>query len=116
MADQLNGEIVLGTVNNVRDAVEWLGYTYLYICMLRNPTLYQVSHDVAAADPLLKQRRADLVHTAASLLDRSNLIKYDKRTGAFRSTDIGRVAAHFYVSYRSMSTYNEHLKASMSDM
>jgi pre-mRNA-splicing helicase BRR2 len=33
---------VLGTVNNVRDAVEWLGYTYLYICMLRNPTLYQV--------------------------------------------------------------------------
>ena len=29
-----------GTVQNTKDAVHWLGYTYLYIRMLRNPTLY----------------------------------------------------------------------------
>jgi pre-mRNA-splicing helicase BRR2 len=116
LADQLNGEIVLGTVSSVRDAVEWLGYTYLYICMLRNPALYQVPADVVDVDPLLQQRRADLVHSAAALLDKSQLIKYDKRTGALRATDIGRVAAHYYVTYRSMSTYNEHLKPAMSDI
>ncbi|VAI84780.1 unnamed protein product [Triticum turgidum subsp. durum] len=40
LADQLNAEIVLGTVQNAQEACSWLGYTYLYIRMLRNPTLY----------------------------------------------------------------------------
>lgn len=52
--------------------------------MLRNPQLYGVSVDEAEADPLLEQRRADLIHTAASLLDKSNLIKYDRKSGAFQ--------------------------------
>ena len=31
LSDMLNAEVVLGTVKNVRDAVNWLGYTYLYV-------------------------------------------------------------------------------------
>lgn len=67
-----------------QDAVNWLGYTYLYVRMLRNPTLYGVSHDDRSSDPLLERRRLDLVHTASSVLDKNNLIKYDKRTGSFQ--------------------------------
>ena len=40
--DNLNAEIVLGTVQNVKDAATWLGYTYLFVRMLRNPQLYGV--------------------------------------------------------------------------
>jgi pre-mRNA-splicing helicase BRR2 len=116
LADMMLGEIVLGTVGTIREAVEWLGYTYLYICMLRNPALYQVSYESSAADPLLKGRRADVAHSAAVLLERCALIAYDKRTGALRCTDAGRVASHFYVSHSSMATYHEHLKPSMSDI
>ena len=32
-----------------------LGYTYLYIRMLRNPTLYGISHDDLEKDSLLEQ-------------------------------------------------------------
>lgn len=67
-----------------QDAVNWLGYTYLYVRMLRNPTLYGVSHDDRSSDPLLERRRLDLVHTASNVLDKNNLIKYDKRTGSFQ--------------------------------
>jgi pre-mRNA-splicing helicase BRR2 len=116
LADMMLGEIVLGTVGTIREAVEWLGYTYLYICMLRNPALYQVSYESSEADPLLKGRRADVAHSAAVLLERCALIAYDKRTGALRCTDAGRVASHFYVSHSSMATYHEHLKPSMSDI
>ncbi|XP_034728223.1 U5 small nuclear ribonucleoprotein 200 kDa helicase-like [Etheostoma cragini] len=84
LPDMLNAEIVLGNVQNVKDAVNWLGYTYLYVRMLRNPTLYGVSHDDRASDPLLERRRTDLVHTAANVLDKNNLVKYDKRTGSFQ--------------------------------
>ncbi|MQM18597.1 hypothetical protein Taro_051592 [Colocasia esculenta] len=61
LADQLNAEIVLGTVQNAREACHWLGYTYLYIRMLRNPTLYGVAADVLDRDQFLEERRADLV-------------------------------------------------------
>ena len=31
LADMFNAEFVLGTVQTVKDAAHWLGYTYLYI-------------------------------------------------------------------------------------
>ena len=40
------GEIVLGTISNVADAMEWLTYTYLYVRMYHAPTLYGISVDV----------------------------------------------------------------------
>lgn len=79
-----------------QDAVNWLGYTYLYVRMLRNPTLYGVSHDDRSSDPLLERRRLDLVHTASSVLDKNNLIKYDKRTGSFQVCTFYRLVAIFF--------------------
>lgn len=61
LADNLNAEIVLGSVQDAREACTWLGYTYLFIRMLDNPTLYGVSHEALHADPTLEERRADLV-------------------------------------------------------
>ncbi|VDQ03146.1 unnamed protein product, partial [Trichobilharzia regenti] len=79
LADLLNAEIVLGTVTTIREAVTWLGYTYLYIRMLRNPNLYGVPHGSEKNDPWLEQYRRDLVHTAATELEKSQLIRYDRR-------------------------------------
>ena len=114
LPDLLNAEIVLGTVQNVRDAVAWLGYTYFYIRMLRNPTLYGVTED--EEDPVLEQRRLDLVHTAATALFKCNLIKYDRKTGNLQATDLGRVASYYYVSHTSISVFNDHLKPTVSDI
>jgi len=38
----MSAEIVLGSISSVKDAVNWLSYTYLYIRMLRNPQLYSI--------------------------------------------------------------------------
>lgn len=84
LADNLNAEIVLGTVQSASEAVRWLSYTYLYVRMLRNPTLYGVSVEEASRDARLEQRRKDLIHTAATQLDKHQLIKYDKKTGLFQ--------------------------------
>lgn len=43
LPDNLNAEIVSGNIQNAKDAVNWLGYTYLYIRMLRAPQLYGIS-------------------------------------------------------------------------
>ncbi|EAL72371.1 DEAD/DEAH box helicase [Dictyostelium discoideum AX4] len=116
IADNLNAEIVLGSIQTVRDAVNWLGYTYLYICMIRNPPLYEISYDDFEKDPLLEQRRLDLVHSAATILEKNSLIKYDRKSGKLQSTELGKVASHYYITNSSMSIYQEHLKPSMSDI
>ncbi|GAB1286851.1 U5 small nuclear ribonucleoprotein 200 kDa helicase [Peromyscus eremicus] len=116
LPDMLNAEIVLGNVQNAKDAVNWLGYAYLYIRMLRSPTLYGISHDDLKGDPLLDQRRLDLVHTAALMLDKNNLVKYDKKTGNFQVTELGRIASHYYITNDTVQTYNQLLKPTLSEI
>ncbi|KAL6768281.1 hypothetical protein ACKKBF_B38500 [Auxenochlorella protothecoides x Auxenochlorella symbiontica] len=114
--NNLNAEIVLSSVTNLNEAAAWLGYTYLYVRMLCSPGVYGVPLDAQASDPNLMERRLDLAHSAATLLDRHNLIKYDRRTGNFQPTDLGRIASRYYVSYTTIATFNEHLKPSMTEI
>mmetsp|Transcript_75394 Transcript_75394/g.157134 ORF Transcript_75394/g.157134 Transcript_75394/m.157134 type:complete len:2169 (-) Transcript_75394:248-6754(-) len=116
LPDMLNAELVLGTIQTRQDAVNWLGYTYLFVRMVHAPRLYGISPDEAEEDKLLEQRRVDLVHSALMLLDKHNLIKYDKRTGQVQVTALGRVASHYYIKHPSIATFNDHLKPMMSDI
>ncbi|CAM9812570.1 unnamed protein product [Ectocarpus sp. 6 AP-2014] len=116
LADNLNAEIVQGTVQSVAEAAQWLGYTYLYVRMMQNPGVYRVPPDQLDNDPVLLQFRVDLVHTAATILDKTNLIKYDRSGKTFQPTPLGRVASYFYVTHQTMARYNEYLKPTMSDI
>ncbi|WFD33124.1 RNA helicase [Malassezia sp. CBS 17886] len=110
LADNLNAEIVLGTVRNRDEAVAWLGYTYLYVRMLRTPALYGVPADYVEHDPFLEQKRADIVHSAAVLLEKAGLLRYERRSGLFTSNELARIAAHYYLTHTSMATFHRHLK------
>eukprot|EP00850_Spirogloea_muscicola_P009705 SM000055S18239 [mRNA] locus=s55:210526:220744:+ [translate_table: standard] len=116
LADNLNAEIVLGTVQDAKEACRWLAYTYLFVRMLQNPTLYGVTQEERDRDPLLENRRADLIHSAAIQLDKNNLVKYDRKSGYFQVTDLGRIASFYYISHGTIATYNEHLKPTMGDI
>ena len=109
LADNLNAEIVLGNVRNRDEGVEWLGYTYLFVRMLRSPGLYSVGAEYED-DDALEQKRVDLIHSAATVLEKSSLVKYDKRSGKLQATELGRIASHYYITYTSMLTYNHHIQ------
>ena len=49
--------VCAGTVTNVKEAMAWLSYTYLYVRMLKNPLPYGVSWQELTADPRLDGRR-----------------------------------------------------------
>ena len=109
LADNLNAEIVLGNVRSRDGGVEWLGYTYLFVRMLRSPGLYSVGADYEN-DDALEQKRVDLIHSAAVVLERAGLVKYEKKSGALQPTELGRIASHYYISHNSMLTYSQHLQ------
>lgn len=80
--------------------------------MLKSPALYGVGADYD--DDGLVQKRADIIHSAAVLLEKCQLLKYERSTGRFQSTELGRIASHYYVTHSSMMVYNQHLRPTMS--
>ena len=113
LADNMNAEVVLGNIRTRDEGVDWLGYTYLFVRMLRSPGLYSVGADYEN-DDALEQKRVDLVHSAAVILERAGLVKYEKKTGRLQSTELGRVASHYYIGHNSMLTYSQHLQPSVT--
>ncbi|CAL8084433.1 unnamed protein product [Calicophoron daubneyi] len=116
LPDMLNAEIVLGTVSTVREAVNWLGYTYLYIRMLSNRSLYGVPEGSEKNDRWLEQYRRDLIHTAALELDRCQLVRYDRRVGSLQSTELGRIASHYYLTHTTVLSYNKLLRPGLGEI
>ncbi|CAF3825762.1 unnamed protein product [Adineta steineri] len=116
LVDNLNAEIVLGTVQNIREAADWLSYTYLYVRMIKEPQLYGVSNESLLVDKYLLQRRLDLIHSAAIQLDKSHLIRYDRKTGNFQLTEHGRIASHYYCTHETIAMYNQLLKPTLSEI
>ena len=113
LVDNLNAEIVLGNVRTRDEGVEWLGYSYLLVRMMRSPGLYQVGAEYEN-DVALEQKRVDLIHSAAVVLRKSNLVKYDEKSGKLQPTELGRIASHYYITATSMDTYNNLIQPNIS--
>lgn len=43
-------------------------------------------------------------------------MKYDRKSGHFQATDLGRIASYYYISHGTIATYNENLKPTMGDI
>ena len=93
-----------------------LTLVFSYIRMLKSPALYSVGVDYQEDDGALVQKRADIAHSAAVLLEKCQLIKYERSSGRFQSTELGRIASYYYVTYNSMMVYNQHLRSTMSTL
>ena len=69
-----------GTVGALGSVLFGVALTYTDVLS----QLYGVGLGDADGDPRLLERRLDMAHSAAVLLDKNNLIKYDRRSGNFQ--------------------------------
>jgi len=82
--------------------------------VLKSPALYGIGADYEDGVGFV-QKRADILHLAAVLLEKSQpVIKYERASGRFSSTELGRIASHYYVTHKSMMVYSQHLRPTMS--
>ncbi|XP_074602133.1 U5 small nuclear ribonucleoprotein l(3)72Ab [Brevipalpus obovatus] len=117
LPDFLNAEIVLGNIQNLDDAARWLKYCYLYKRIKKNPNTYGISlAGSGSKKEIITNFMKRLLFTAASLLDKSGLIKFERRSGYFQGTELGRIASHYYCTHQSMATYNNLLKPYLSEI
>ncbi|KAL3420146.1 activating signal cointegrator 1 complex subunit 3, partial [Phlyctema vagabunda] len=110
LVDNLNAEIGLGTVTSIPEAVQWLGYSYLFVRMQRNPLTYGIDWAESRDDPTLVQRRRQLLIQAARTLQQSQMIIFNETTEELRSKDVGRIASQFYILHTSIQIFNTMLQ------
>ncbi|KAI9721013.1 MAG: hypothetical protein M1812_002492 [Candelaria pacifica] len=110
LVDNLNAEISLGTVTSVPEAVQWIGYSYLFVRMQRNPLTYGIDWAEIRDDPHLVQKRRELVIKAARTLQQSQMIIFNESTDELRAKDVGRIASQYYVLQTSIEIFNTMMR------
>ncbi|SCV02462.1 LAME_0H01068g1_1 [Lachancea meyersii CBS 8951] len=106
IVDNLNAEISLGSVTNVEEGIQWLGYTYLYVRMKKNPFSYGINWDELKEDPQLYERRRKMIITAAKRLHTLQMIVFDEVSLNFIPKDLGRISSDFYLLNESVEIFN----------
>ena len=115
LVDNLNAEVSLGTVTSVSEAVQWLGYSYLFVRMKRNPLTYGIDWAEFQDDPHLVQRRRKLIIEAARTLQQSQMVIFNETTEELRAKDVGRIASQYYVLQPSIEIFNMEMRPRASE-
>jgi antiviral helicase SLH1 len=71
--------------------------------------------DAQVEDPNLGNKRSELVDLDARKLAAAKMIAYDTKSKALVSTDLGRVAAKYYIRHSSIEIFNERFRPKMSE-
>ncbi|KAI4463430.1 sec63 domain-containing [Holotrichia oblita] len=115
LTDNLNAEIVLGSISNIQEAVEWMTFTYLYRRMRMNPQVYSLQYADLEEDPDLRGAMLSYAHKAATLLDKAHMIRYDPKNGDLMATNLGRTASYYYINFDTMEIFNDMMNPTMTE-
>jgi activating signal cointegrator complex subunit 3 len=110
LCDHLNAEVTAGTVTSIAEGVQWLEYTYLWRRIRANPLAYGLTIADVRRDPELRAVRYDTLSRAAVALNDAYMVRYNPDTGSLDTTDMGRIASHYYIEHETMRTFNEIMR------
>jgi activating signal cointegrator complex subunit 3 len=116
LADHLNAEIVNGTENYIKEAMNSLSYTFLFIRMKRNPLAYGIKPEELYDDPQLEKKRKQLIIDAVQILDSCMMIRYDAKSANLAITDLGRIASYYYLKYTTIEGFNSMLTPFLTEL
>lgn len=123
LAEFINAECVVGTIENLEGAINWISETYLNSRMksvlmqdnLQYMSSYGIKPEARERDPDLIEHRYNIAYNAACILDERGLIIFDRVSGAISSTEIGRIAANFNCSSRTIKLFYDSIHDYTSD-
>ena len=116
LPEALNAEIVLGSVQNLKEATQWLTKTYLFQRLRRSPRTYGLSEKIDSRESQITTFVVDAVHSAACELEHLGLIRYHKEQGLLEATPEGRISSFFYVKPDNMKVYLAGLQADLNEI
>ena len=103
LSDSLNAEIAIGNISSIEDAKNWLKLTYFSVILCGRKR----DKNIKIIEGYIKN--------SFKILNDNKLIRYVKATGRVHSTELGRIASNYYMSYKTISDFYEQLRENMFD-
>ncbi|EPY18912.1 RNA helicase [Strigomonas culicis] len=75
-----------------------------------NPLLYGLKVNHVRKDPELKGVRYEMINDAFTNLAVSGMVRYNPAIGSVETTDLGRLASHYYLTHETISIFNEKMQ------
>ncbi|XP_067640165.1 probable ATP-dependent DNA helicase HFM1 [Eurosta solidaginis] len=106
LAEHLNSEIALGTINNLEVAMNWMRSTYLYVRSMQNPSHYGLDENMDKDIIENKLERMCLVHIQD--LENAGLIKRNPENELdVKTTSNGKLMAKYYLCFETMKLFTQ---------
>ena len=74
-----------------------------------------IARDTLQEDPSLGTKRTELVKLAAKRLTEIRMIVADPANGSLQVTDLGRIAAKYYIRFTSVEIFNKEFRPKMTE-
>jgi antiviral helicase SLH1 len=74
-----------------------------------------LTHQDPVNDPELTEHRHGMIIRAARELAKVGMVQFDEMRSTFAITDVGRIAAKYYIRHASIEIFQKELKPRMSE-
>jgi replicative superfamily II helicase len=105
LKEALNAEIALGNIATLKEAFDWVNYTFYAIRLRRNPIAYGCKIRDYNKELAIEMHITETIENALEHLDKLRLIRFDRKNNYLSSTELGRITSHYYINCDTMSTF-----------
>ncbi|XP_068081655.1 probable ATP-dependent DNA helicase HFM1 [Anabrus simplex] len=103
LAEHLNSEVVLSTITEKAQAINWIRSTFLYVRTLKNPKYYGISAELSKKG--IEDKLQEICLRELNALASINLVKMDVYD--IHPTQTGRLMAQFYIAFETMKIFTK---------
>jgi pre-mRNA-splicing helicase BRR2 len=105
--DHLNAEVVVRTIENKQDAVDYLTWTFMYRRLTQNPNYYNLQ---GVSHRHLSDHLSELVESTLADLEASKCVAIEDDMD-LSPLNLGMIAAYYYISYTTIELFSSSLTA-----
>eukprot|EP00920_Eleutheroschizon_duboscqi_P019116 GHVT01045296.1.p1 GENE.GHVT01045296.1~~GHVT01045296.1.p1 ORF type:complete len:931 (+),score=217.33 GHVT01045296.1:277-3069(+) len=105
LSDHINAEIILRTIENKQDAIDWLTWTYYYRRLTKNPNYYGLQ---GVSHQHLSDHLSELVESTIQVLQQAQCIDVEEEVD-LKPLNLGLVAAFYYIRISTIELFNRSL-------
>jgi pre-mRNA-splicing helicase BRR2 len=102
MADHMNAEIVMKTIENKQDAVDWLTWTFYYRRLSQNPNYYGLQ---GVTHQHLSDHLSEVVENTVEGLERFGCCSIEDDVD-LAPANLGLIAAYYYIRHTTIETFS----------
>lgn len=107
LGDHLNAEIVMKTIENKQDAVDWLTWSFYYRRLSQNPNYYGIQ---GSTHQHLSAHLSDTVENTVDALEQAGSCSIIDDV-QLKPANLGLIAAYYYLKYTTVETFSRSIQS-----